>query len=96
MSIPKYAAKRDDNEQEIVKALEAIGCTVFRLDSPVDLLIGRNARNWLVEVKDGNKPPSHRRLTASQKRFFADWKGQVRVVETAEEAVQLINESYRD
>ena len=45
-------ARRDDNEYEIIQALEAIGCTVRRLDRPVDLLVGYRASNYLIEVKN--------------------------------------------
>ncbi len=82
--------RRDENEKEIIAALESIGCTVFRLDYPVDLLCGRGGRNILIEVKNPDKPKSDRKRTAAQRKFFKDWQGQVRVCETAEEAIELV------
>ena len=92
---PARANKRDANEAEIVAALEKIGATVHTLDQPVDLVVGYQARNYLFEVKDGNKPPSKRQKTDNQKRFFAAWKGQVRIVETPEDAIRAVTRAYR-
>jgi Holliday junction resolvase len=89
MSLNRYAKRRDENEQEIVDALEAIGCSVVRLDKPVDLLVGHQARNYLLEVK-GEKG----RLTKGQQEFMKMWRGQVRVVTTAEEAIEVILGCY--
>ncbi len=94
MSLARYANKRDANEAEIVKALESIGCIVYRLDKPVDLLVGYRTFNYLIEIKDGNKPPSRTKKTEAQKLFFENWKGQVRICRTAEEAIKLVTESY--
>lgn len=92
----RYGNKRDANEAEIVSALRAIGCSVYLLDLPVDLVVGYRARNFLIEVKDGNKPPSARKKTEQQKIFMRGWNGQVRVVETADEAIRLVTGSYRN
>ena len=89
MSTLRYAKQRDANEKEIVDALESIGCTVFRLDTPVDLLVGYRARNYLIEVK---APKG--RLTKTQQDFIPAWKGQVRVLETVDEAIELVTQAY--
>jgi len=85
MSLNRYAKRRDENEPEIIDALEAIGCTVVPLDQPVDLLCGRGGRNILLEVK---MPKG--RNTRNQTDFFAEWQGQVRVVRTPEEAIEAV------
>ena len=92
MSLNRYAKRRDDNEPEIIQALEAIGCTVYQLDEPCDLLVGRGAKNLIIEVKDGNKQPSRRQLTDNQKDFFANWKGQVCQVKNVDEAIAVVQE----
>ncbi len=89
MSLNRYAKRRDSNEQEIVDALEAIGCSVVRLDKPVDLLVGHSARCYLLEIKGENG-----RLTQGQKDFMKTWQGQVRVVTTPEEAIEVILGCY--
>ena len=88
---PKYAKKVDLNQQEIVDALRQIGCSVMVIGTPVDLLCGYRARNFLLEVKrPGEKP-----RTKTQREFLASWKGQVRVVESAEEAIEVVTRSYQ-
>ena len=90
MSMPRYAARTDLNQQEIVDALKAIGCDVEIIGTPVDLLCGYRKRNFLIEVKrPGEKP-----RTKKQKDFIKNWKGQVRICETAEEAIQLVTRAY--
>jgi len=87
----RTAAKRDANEKEIVTALESIGCTVHRLDLPVDLLVGFRARNFLIEVKN---PEGRATRTSGQGKFFEMWKGQVRQVTTVDEALELVTKAY--
>lgn len=90
MVMPKYAASTDVNQKEIIDALKAIGCSVLAIRMPVDLLVGYRKRNFLLEVKrPGQKP-----RTETQRNFLADWSGQVRIVETAEEAIRLVTKSY--
>lgn len=89
MGLNRYAKRRDANEPEIVAALERIGCTVVRLDE-VDILAGRNGRNVLIECKDGNKPPSARKLTPNQVKLRDHWRGQYDVATTAEEAIAIV------
>lgn len=86
----RYAMRRDENEPEIIVALEAIGCTVYQMDQPVDLLVGRGAVNILMEVKNPAKPKGDRKKTPAQQDFFKNWNGQVRIVETVDEAIALV------
>lgn len=74
MVMPKYAPKRDASEPEIVKALLDLGCTVFRLDSPADLLVGFRGVNYLVECKTAGTQYG-KKLNANQTEFNASWKG---------------------
>lgn len=62
----KQAAKRDANEPEIVAALEAAGCGVWRINQGgiPDLLVVRAGVIYLLEVKNEFTG----RLTAAQKR----------------------------
>lgn len=88
-------ARTDQNQAEIVKALRGIGCTVYSMaqlgDGMPDLLVGYKGKTWLVEVKDGNKPPSARKKTEDQIRFWDTWTGGGLVmVESAEHALKVI------
>ena len=91
MSRPKYAQSTDLNQKEIVDALNEIpGVKAMVVGSPVDLLVGYRARNILLEVKrPGEKP-----RTETQRQFLKTWPGQVRVVETIDEAVQCVLRCY--
>lgn len=90
MSLNRYAKQRDENEAEIIGALESIGCTVFPLDRPCDLLVGRGAKNILLEIKNPEKPKGDQKLTPGQRKFRDMWKGQFAVVKTAEEAIEVV------
>jgi len=72
--------KVDANQREIVDTLRALGASVQSLamvgDGVPDLLVGYQGRTWLVEVKDGSKPPSRQRLTADQVAWRDTWRGE--------------------
>lgn len=67
----RHAARVDANQTAVISALEAAGAEVLVLGLPVDLLVRYGNRMMFMEVKDGNKPPSARKKTALQERFFA-------------------------
>lgn len=68
----RRAAKRDASEKAIVDALRACGWSVEYLSLPdgPDLLIGRNKRTHLAEVKTGKK-----KLRQGQAQWHAAWRG---------------------
>ena len=89
----RRAAKVDGNQQGIVEALRAIGCSVDvspATDGRPDLLVGVAGHNVLLEVKDGDLPPSARLLTPAQKKWHAGWKGTAHVVNNVAEALLVI------
>jgi Holliday junction resolvase len=89
------AAKVDANQAEIVAALRKIGCKVYVSSSfgqgfP-DLIVGCRGRLCLLEIKDGSKPPSARKLTPDQVKFHADWTGlPLYVVDSVESAIAAV------
>ena len=90
----RRAAKVDANQSEIVAAFRKAGATVTPLHAVgqgcPDLLVGFRGVNYLVEVKDGAKPPSARKLTPDQVSWHDTWRGQVAVVKSAAEALALL------
>lgn len=89
----------DANQAAIVSALRSAGVLVHPLHTAgqgcPDLLCGfrRPNRLALVEVKDGAKRPSERRLTPAQVAFFEEWAGfAVYVVTSVDEALALVSE----
>lgn len=91
----RRAAKVDDNQTQIVNVFRRAGCSVQILSAVgqgcPDILVGISGFNILVEIKDGAKPPSDRKLTKDQVIWHTDWRGQVAVIATVDEAISLIN-----
>ena len=65
----RRAARTDANQTEIVQALRKAGGLWVPLGYPVDGVAGFRGRWVMVEIKDGSKPPSRRRLKDSQTSF---------------------------
>lgn len=89
MGLPRYSAKRDANEPEIVKAFERLNCKVVKLsmrDIP-DLLVSVCKTNVLVEVKDEKA-----KLKPGQELFHKEWPSHVYVVRNVVEVVALVND----
>jgi hypothetical protein len=87
----RRAARRDDNEQGIVKALRAAGAEVYFIDQPCDLIVGYQGKTVLLECKDGDKPPSARKLTPNEQKFFDTWNGgPAYVVDSIDAALAVI------
>lgn len=85
----------DANHEAVVSALRSCGATVHSLaavgDGCPDLLVGWRGMTILVEVKDGSKPPSRRRLTQAQVDWHAAWRGgMVAIVESPEAVLALL------
>lgn len=82
----RRAAKVDANHEEIVNALRSHGATVQSLAAIgkgcPDLLVGYKGHTLLIEVKDGSKPPSGRRLTEDQQKWMCQWTGSTLAVVT--------------
>lgn len=77
----------DSNHKAIVEALEAGGCSVEPLGRPVDLVVGKNGRTYLVEVKTAKG-----KLRPSQEKFLAGWKGHAAVLRSIEDVQQFLRE----
>ena len=75
----RRAAKVDANQEQIVEALRAVGATVQTLAAVgkgvPDLLVGYQGKTLLLEVKDGRRPPSEKRLTEDQLVWHGAWRG---------------------
>jgi hypothetical protein len=83
----RYAARVDQNQVEIVKALRDAGAYVWIIGLPVDLLVGYNGQTYLVEIKTN----SRKTLTRLQQAFFAKWAGnRLERIESPEQALRMI------
>jgi Holliday junction resolvase len=88
-------AKRvDDNQKEIVRQLRQLGASVRPLhmvgQGLPDIIVGVRNQNFLIEIKDGKKSKSKKKLTDDEQEFFDTWKGQVAKCETLEEIIKII------
>jgi Holliday junction resolvase len=83
-----YGAKRDENELEIVNALRAAGASVAHLSSKgiPDLLVCFRNKLYLMEVKKEKG-----KLTPEQVKFHENWKGEIYIVRTIDEAIEILN-----
>ncbi len=90
----RRAAKIDATQSDIVDALRAVGAHVTSLAAVgggvPDLLVSRAARWYLLEVKDGNQPPSARLLTPEQKRWHAAAQAPVHIANSVSDALASI------
>ena len=95
----RYAPKTDENQPEIVQALRDAGCSVQSLSfvgkGCPDLLVGRDGRNFLLEVKWPLGTPSHRALTPDQAKWHREWRGAIHVVYSALDALRIIGNHDR-
>lgn len=55
-----------------------------------DLLVGFRGVNYVLELKDGRKPPSDRRLTPAEQEWHAAWRGQVATVYSIDDALRVV------
>lgn len=90
----RRAARVDANHSAITGALIACGCEVQSLaavgQGVSDLLVFHRStrRLILVEVKDGSKKPSARKLTPDQVEWHSRWP--VTVVNNIEDAIAAL------
>jgi hypothetical protein len=86
--------KVDANQPDIVQTFRAMGCEVW-ITSEIgrgapDLVIRKGSQVRLIEVKDGLKAPSARKLTKDEEEFKDRWEPVYAVIESPEQAHQLV------
>ena len=86
----RTASRTDANQAAIVDIYRGYGisvaCTHAAGDGFPDLVLGVGNRNYMVEIKNGDLPPSKRKLTPDQVEFHRDWKGSISIIETEHQA----------
>lgn len=93
----RRAARTDENHGPIMAALRATGAYVVDCsrvgDGFPDALVFFRGQCIPVEIKDGKKSPSRRRLTGDQVVFHAEAKArgvEVRIVKCEDEALAVV------
>jgi len=94
------AAKVDSNQSSIVKAMRSVGATVQPLHTlgqgVPDLLCAVTGICFLVEVKDGAKPPSAQKLTPDQIDWHKAWAAPVYIVNSVDQAIDLVQQLKKE
>jgi Holliday junction resolvase len=86
-----YAKRVDSNHSDIVKTLRDLGCSVFDTSRIAggfpDLVVGRNNKTVLVEVKADEKS----KFTPAQELFMMNWRGSTVVrIDSVDSAIRLV------
>jgi len=87
----RRAAKIDVNQPEIVEQIRDLGYTVQHLHTLgkgcPDIMVGAKGKNYLFEIKN---PEYDGKLTADEQEWHEMWKGQVDIVETIEDVLEVV------
>ena len=89
------ANRIDSNQPEIVAYFRTWDCSVLiiaDLKNCCDIIVSKYGRSIFVEIKDGAKPKSARKLTLGEEKFKAETKGAWRLCENEKDAQVIINE----
>lgn len=90
----RRAARKDANHGAIVQAFERLGCSVIDVSATpcgFDIIVGYGGLTMPVEIKDGTKPPSARKLTKNEKKVHDYWTGGARVVKDIDGVAETVN-----
>ena len=91
--------KVDANQAVIVAFARDCGATVAHThmvgNGFVDVVVGYMGINMLWEIKDGDKPPSKRKLTPLEQEFHDNWAGTTHIVESTDDVTRILDEVER-
>ena len=83
--------KVDDNHAEIIATFRALGwsarSTAIIGKGFPDALVGKYGHSYPVEIKDGSKPPSRRKLTEDEEEFRSTWRGSLVYIESVDDVI---------
>ena len=90
----RRASRVDANHKDIMAAFRSLGWSVLDLSAVgkgcPDIAVATSALNVLVEIKDGSKPPSARKLNDKQVEFHEKWRGPIIVIESVEQVFEFV------
>lgn len=72
MGMPRYAARGDANEPELIEFARNLGWTLWKMDTPADWLGLRRGKWEVIEVKNPDCEGDLDEFTAEQKIFSRD------------------------
>jgi len=87
-------AKVDANQPAIVAALRDTGATVQHLHfvgrGCPDVCVGIDGVNYLFEIKVPGHYKAEDKLTDAERKWHEEWKGQVAIIQTADDALEVM------
>lgn len=90
-----HARRKDNNHSQLVAHAKSLGFFVwetYQLPKCCDCVMIRNGHVFFVEIKDGSKPPSKKKLTPEEAIFRAqveEQKGRYVIAENENDINQL-------
>lgn len=95
----RRAAKIDRNQPEIVKALRKAGAVVkhvHQVKKLFDIIVCYQGKTYCVEIKDGELPPSSRKLKEGEQECKDDFESvgvKYWIINSIDEALEMISDS---
>tara|TARA_R110000850_G_scaffold160756_1_gene285169 strand:- start:188 stop:571 length:384 start_codon:yes stop_codon:yes gene_type:complete len=92
----RRAARVDDNQSEVVACFRRLGWSVLiisQLKNCCDIIVAKGGETIAIEIKDGNKPPSARKLSEGEQKFKDNWLGRWELVASVDDVIKLNAES---
>ena len=91
----RRAAKIDANHPEMRDMARKLGASwldCHQLKNACDAFLSYKGQTWAIEVKDGSKPPSARKLTEGEQKFKDMWElnGSYAILETPDDLLTLL------
>ena len=88
------AKRKDANHNEVASYLQHLGWSFLDTsalgDGFPDGVVGSLGFAALVEIKDGSKPPSKRKLTEKEAKVRATWRGPYVLAVSPEDAAEQL------
>lgn len=93
--------RKDANQQEIHDALLAIGAVPTYIQGVgiggvSDLLVSFRQEWFVLEVKNGNLPPSRQALTPDETRWIAKQRAHVYLVNSVKQAINVVTKFEKE
>lgn len=88
----RRAAKTDSNQPEIVALFRKLGWSVLlihQLKNCADIIVSKNGRTVVVEIKNSKLSPCKQRLTKGEEEFRENWQGNYAVVTCEDDVINL-------
>jgi len=91
----RRAARADANQPEIVECFRSLGWYVLiisQLKNCCDIMVSKGGQTIAIEIKDGSKPPSARKLSTGEQKFKGEWLGRWELIESVNDVIKLNGE----